>query len=318
MILPDKTSHPTHPTLQTTATAGWFQTIAQVEGSIFPNILPRVLLFVGISLVVWLVSRLDLPFEMQGLAKLTDNVACNLVLGLLLVFRTNTAYERFWEGRKAWGTLVINIRNLAREIAVGLAGDRPELQAEKVKLLNLLVVFAIATKHHLRRPKDSSQLNDADLSDPELANWLEAERRSVLQQADNAPLQTALWIGQGLQHQFNQQAIDASQRWAMNNLLNDLIAGLTSCERIRSTPMPVAYATYLKALLLVYCLFLPFGLVDVLGAWTALVMALVSFILFGVEAIGDEIEDPFGTDPNDLPIDQICETMRREVEGLRK
>jgi ion channel-forming bestrophin family protein len=316
MILPDETSHPTHPTLQTTTTEGWFQTIAQVEGSIFPNILPRVLLFVGISLVVWLVSRLDLPFEMQGLAKLTDNVACNLVLGLLLVFRTNTAYERFWEGRKAWGALVINIRNLAREIAVGLASDRPELQAEKVKLLNLLIVFAIATKHHLRRQKIRPQKDDPQQIDAELEDWLEAERRSALPQADNAPLQTALWIGQGIQHQFNQQTIDASQRWAMNNLLNEMIAGLTSCERIRSTPMPLAYATYLKSLLLVYCLFLPFGLVDTLGAWTALVMALVSFILFGVEAIGDEIEDPFGTDPNDLPIDQICQMVQREVEGL--
>jgi putative membrane protein len=102
----------------------------------------------------------------------------------------------------------------------------------------------------------------------------------------------------------------------MNDLLNSLVEALTGCERILRTPIPLAYAIHLKQLLLIYCLSLPFQLVDDLHWWTAAVVALISFTLLGIEAIGIEIENPFGHDPNDLPLDEICTTMLTHLEDL--
>lgn len=91
---------------------------------------------------------------------------------------------------------------------------------------------------------------------------------------------------------------------------------LGACERILKTPIPLAYTIHLKQLLLIYCFLLPFELVQSLGWWTGLITAVVSFTLFGIEAIGLEIENPFGYDPNDLQLDTICNTMKRNIEDL--
>jgi len=98
----------------------WFRLALTVRGSVIPAVLPRILLFASIGVLASLIKYFDLPFYSETLGDLTNNVACNLVLGLLLVFRTNTAYERYWEGRRAWGTLIVNIRNLLREMQVGI------------------------------------------------------------------------------------------------------------------------------------------------------------------------------------------------------
>ena len=102
----------------------------------------------------------------------------------------------------------------------------------------------------------------------------------------------------------------------MQELLNILVDNLGSCERILRTPMPLAYAIHLKQLLLLYCFLLPFQIVQSLDWWTGLISALVSFTLLGIEAIGLEIENPFGYDENDLPLDAICTTMKRNIDDL--
>jgi ion channel-forming bestrophin family protein len=282
------------------AKPNWFRSALQIKGSILPSILPRVLLFGGFGVLVTILYHIPLPFNFNVLGNLTDNVACNLVLGLLLVFRTNTAYERFWEGRKAWGLLVVNLRNLAREIQIGIEAD-----ADKKQSLQLLVVFAIATKLHLRHQPLADELND----------FIAPEAIAQLNQLRNPPLEVIRWIGDYIQRKYRSRSIeDINQCWVMNQSLNEVTSGLTSCERILSTPIPVAYAIYLKTLLLVYCFFLPFGLVERMNWGTGFVVAIVSFILLGVEEIANEIEDPFGTDPNDLPLDEICQTILSNVE----
>lgn len=282
------------------AKANWFSTALQLEGSILPAVLPRILMFGGFGVLISILHQTPLNFDFNTWGDLTNNVACNLVLGLLLVFRTNTAYERFWEGRKAWGTLVVNLRNLAREIQIGILEDD-----EKKQSLQLLVAFAIATKLHLRHQKITTELND----------WISPAAIAPLASLQNPPLEIIRQISDYLQRAYRHQKMeDANQRWVMNHLLNEVTAGLTSCERISSTPIPVAYAIYLKSLLLLYCIFLPFALVEQLNGWTGFVVAIVSFILLGVEEIANEIEDPFGTDPNDLPLEQICGTIVSNVE----
>jgi putative membrane protein len=133
---------------------------------------------------------------------------------------------------------------------------------------------------------------------------------------NNPPLEVAFWIGDYLQHQYNRSCLNSYQLVSMQGLLNILVDNLGSCERILRTPMPLAYAIHLKQLLLLYCLLLPFQIVEELGWWTGLISALVSFTLLGIEAIGLEIENPFGYDENDLPLDTICTTMKRNIDDL--
>jgi ion channel-forming bestrophin family protein len=124
------------------------------------------------------------------------------------------------------------------------------------------------------------------------------------------------WISDYLQAKQEQSQISSYQMNELQSILNGMVDMLGACERILRTPIPMAYVIHLKQLLLIYCLLLPFQIVDELKWWTGPVVALVSFTLFGIEAIGVEIENPFGTDPNDLPLDVICNTIERNIDDL--
>jgi len=284
----------------------WFNLAFKLQGSVAPIVLPRTLVFVGFALCVSLVDYYKPEISLKVLGDLTNNVVFNLVLGLLLVFRTNTAYDRYWEGRKAWGTLVVNIRNLSRLMQIAITSPEGELQEQKAKSIKLLTAFAIATKLHLRNEEINQDL-DAILT--------EAETQK-LKEAKHIPLELTLWLGNYLQQQVQSDRIDTNYFVAMNNHLNALVEGLTSCERIIKTPLPIAYSIYLKRLILIYCIGLPFHLVIDIHWLTAIAVGLVSFILMGVEQIGNEIENPFGHDFNDLPIDAICEGIAANVEQM--
>lgn len=280
----------------------WFSVALQVKGSVIPSILGRTIVCGVFGVFVSILFHLNIPVSLPILASLIPNI----VLGLLLVFRTNTAYERFWEGRKIWGSVVNTTRNLARHIWIVVpVHNRADLDG-KVAVLRSLVAFSVATKLHLRQ----EPVND------ELQGLLAPEKFQKLKTMNNPPLEVAFWIGDYLQKQYSYQRIDSYQLTAMQDLVNDLVDCLGGCERILKTPMPLAYSIHLKQLLLIYCLSLPFQMVESLGWWTGAIVALISFTLFGIEEIGIEIENPFGHDPNDLPLDAICETMVRNIHDL--
>jgi ion channel-forming bestrophin family protein len=280
----------------------WLKVAFKIKGSVIPTIFSRVLWCGAFGLFISVLSFYQIPVG----AKALGGVVPSIVLGLLLVFRTNTAYERFWEGRKAWGSLVNNIRNLSRLIWVAIAEIDPIHRQEKEEILQLLVAFARATKLHLR----SQPVNDR------LAKFVSPLQFSKLQMMSNPPLEIVFWISDYLQSKHEQGQISLYQMNELQNILNGMVDTLGACERILRTPMPLAYAIHLKQLLIIYCLLLPFQVVDELRWWTAPAVALVSFTLFGIEAIGVEIENPFGADPNDLPLDKICDTIERNIEDL--
>jgi putative membrane protein len=145
---------------------------------------------------------------------------------------------------------------------------------------------------------------------------MSAPRYFKLKTMNNPPLEVAFWIGDYLQEQHSRNCLNVYQMTSLQNLINLLVDNLGACERILKTPIPMAYAIHLKQLLLIYCLSLPFQMVEQLQWWTGLTVALISFTLFGIEEIGIEIENPFGHDQNDLPLDAICATMRRNIEDL--
>jgi putative membrane protein len=280
----------------------WFQLAFQVRGSVIPSVIGRTTICGLFGVLVSVLFAYRLPVSLPVLASLIPNI----VLGLLLVFRTNTAYDRFWEGRKAWGLLVNTVRNLARQLWITIPVQNQAEHDQKVATARLLVAFGVAVKLHLRQEPVSD----------ELAELVSPDQLQKLQQMNHPPLEIAFWIGDYLQQQHERGLLNAYQLNAMFELLNDMVDALGICERILRTPMPLAYAIHLKQLLLLYCLSLPFQMVRELGSWTGPVVALISFTLFGIEEIGLEIENPFGRDPNDLPLDAICDVMRRNLEDL--
>jgi ion channel-forming bestrophin family protein len=280
----------------------WLALLFQWRGSVIPAILPQVALCSFFSLFISLIDLrgFNLGFSLAG------GIVPSIVLGLLLVFRTNTAYERFWEGRKIWGNIINTSRNISRTIWVSIEEQTPEDKQGKIATLRLLVAFAVSMKLSLR----SESVNS------ELERFMDREKYEKLQTMNNPPLEIAFWISDYLQKNHDRNNINSYQLIALFKLLDMLVDSWGACERILKTPIPLAYAIHLKQLLFIYCLALPFQVVNELRVWTAVFVGLVSFTVFGIEAIGIEIENPFGHDANDLPLDRICETMERNIEDL--
>ncbi len=277
-----------------------------LRGSVLPDIWGRIV-FCGLFATVlsWFYEQ-----GWRGLAQpLFGSIVPSVVLGLLLVFRTNTAYERFWEGRKSWGATVNHSRNLIRQILVAVQVETEVDLTQKRAALRLIPAFAIAMKQHLRQ---------------EPLNWVEMEglltphQYELLQAVNHPSLEIAVWIDDYLQRQRHQGRLDSYQLTGMMQLLGQLVDALGACERILKTPMPLAYSVHLRQLLVIYCLTLPLTLLEGLGWLTGPTVALVSFTLLGIEAIGIEIENPFGHDPNDLPLNAICTAIRQNLEDLIK
>lgn len=280
----------------------WFHIALRWKGSVVPEVLPRSLLCGLFGVVIYILHLLSIKVSLPILGSIIPNI----VLGLLLVFRTNTAYERFWEGRKAWGTLVNTVRNLSRQILVAISEQQPRDRQAKVAAVKLLPAFAIALKLHLRSEPVNAEL-EANLS---------SEQFHRLKTMNHPPLEIAFWISSYLQEQAQQDKLDRYQLSDMVQLLNYMIDVVGICERILRTPIPLAYSIHLKQLLMIYSLSLPFQMVDQLEWMTGPIVALISFTLLGIEEIGIQIEDPFGHDANDLPLDNICNNMMRNIEDL--
>ncbi|MDX1976760.1 MAG: bestrophin family ion channel [Pseudanabaenaceae cyanobacterium bins.68] len=283
-------------------TSNWFRIALQLRGSVVQAILPRTALCSLFGLLIYVIHRQGINLHFTVLSSLIPNI----VLGLLLVFRTNTAYERFWEGRKAWGSLVNTVRNLARSILVSVQVANQQERLQKIAALKLLPGFAIALKQHLRHAHPNQ----------ELAGLLSVDQFAELLEMHNPPLTLALWLQTYLDQQAQTQKLEPLQLVIMVQMICQMVDALGVCERIQKTPIPLAYAIHLRQLLMLYCLALPFQMVEQLDIFTPVIVGLISFTLLGIEEIGLQIEDPFGHDPNDLPLDQICQTMVMNINDL--
>lgn len=267
-----------------------------------PAISQRVICVAGFGFLISVLYYFKYPVSQP----IFGTIIPSIVLGLLLVFRTNTAYERFWEGRRLWGNLANDTRNLAWQIWVMMNDVEPEDRANRIALLRLVAAFPIACKLYLR----SEPVNT------ELEALMSPSQYLQLKTTNNPPLAIVSLIGNYLQQQYQRgnAVLHYSHVVFLQSTLKSMMESLGNCERILKTPLPLAYVIHLRQLLLIYCLLLPFQLVKDLGWGTGTFIALISFTLFGIEEIGCEIENPFGYDANDLPLDSLCATIKSDIE----
>ncbi len=222
------------------------------------------------------------------------------IFGLLLVFRTNSAYERWWEGRRLWGQLVNDSRNLC--IKVKCYVDTPD--ADKARMGELIVSFGYALKHHLRDSRPSKALPGVD---PLVAMHTEAHLPAHL--AEKVMLKLQQWLSEGKIDEFKLLILDTHARAFMD------ICG--ACERIKSTPLAVSYRAFMRQGIALNLLIIPWYMIPQLGLlWSLPVVLIASYFLIGLELIAEDIEEPFGKDGDDLPLDRICNTIQTSVSGI--
>ncbi|MBU2912863.1 MULTISPECIES: bestrophin family protein [Reichenbachiella] len=225
-----------------------------------------------------------------------------IFLGLFLVLRTNTAYDRWWEGRKLWGQLVNNTRNLA--IKVNTYTEDKETRAF---FREMIPNITMAIKEHLR---DSRIIGEMEITDD--------KTREDIIASDHRPNYIANLLYKKAREMKQNGDISELEYHAMDKELKSFSDIYGACERIHSTPIPYSYSMFIKKFVFFYIFTLPFGLVWQFGYWTTLIVLPVFYFLLSLELIAEEIEDPFGTDINDLPLDGLTNKMKANVEEILK
>jgi ion channel-forming bestrophin family protein len=276
----------------------WFDHFFDVRGSLLREISGRVSLC-----AIWTVGVVAVHFHWFPVAiPPLLHTLVGTALGLLLVFRTNASYDRFWEGRKLWGGIVNETRNLIRGATEQFGTDREGL----IELTRWTAVFPFAAASGLR----------GEGSIGPLAKELRAQDVGSVTQAQHVALAVASRMTAVLNRARREGRFSDIIYTGLDQNIQQLVDYLGACERIRKTPLPFAYVVHLRRALVMYCFTLPFALVSSYGWYTILDVLLIAYVFFGIEEIGVEIEGPFGTDDNDLPLEDICETIHRNLYAI--
>jgi putative membrane protein len=280
----------------------WLQLVLTFRGTALERIRQRLSAVFIVALGVVLAA--DAFHILRTTISLVPFTLIGLALSIFLGFRNNTSYDRFWEGRRLWGALVNVTRSFARRTSLYMApapGEDPALAAAlRSELVHRTVAYAHALRMHLR----------AGIDWDELATYLPVDELSALRAQRNVPVAILHGTAARLRDAYAKGRIHALHLPALEQSLTELTDIQGGCERIKNTPIPFSYTVLIHQLVAAYCFALPFGLVETLHGWTPIVVLLVAHAFLGLDAVGDEIEDPFGTDPNDLPL----ATLSRMIE----
>jgi putative membrane protein len=275
----------------------WWPILFAVRGTVLPRVYRRLLFYTALTAGLWALHGYinKLP-NIDSLGHALVGVA----MGLMIVFRTNSSYDRFWEGRKLWGNLVTAARNLVR----GEAAYR----GKAAGLANLATAYALALKQRLRGSRDLSEIKG--LVSPEVYEQVVA--------SPNPPSTLAYYLSLWIQQAQAAKELDGPVARSLEGCVCTMVECEGGCERIVRTPIPLEYAAHIKQLLMLYLLTLPFILVPKMD-WAAIpAVAGITFGLLGIEEAGVAIEDPFGDDPNDLPLEELCGQIAEDGEALER
>jgi len=282
----------------------WLRLVFSVRGSALVRIRWRLFAVALISLVLTFlheIGHIHTPLTLQALGLM------GLALGIFLGFRNNTSYDRFWEGRRLWGTLVNVCRTYTRDLLTVLpsaAGGGPsDIQRRQTYRV---LAFVHALRMSLREQVDLGQMQT--LLEPDEAKAA----------ARHANLPNAVLLLMAAEHKKLAASGQVSEYWAV--LLAERLSALSDvqggCERIRHTPIPHSYSILIHSIVALYVFALPFGLVTSLHYFTPIVVLMVAYTFLGLDAVGDEIEDPFGDDLNDLPLATISRTIEINLRQM--
>lgn len=266
-------------------------------------------LLLGICVYSGVVAFLELSFwrlgensHLKGLPVMHSLLG--FAISMLLVFRTNTAYDRWWEGRKLWGSLVNNSRNLALKLNAILPADQV---SQRAFFRKVIPAYAFSLHKHLHKEETRLELADDD------------EHRHIFQEIDHdkhVPNQVAVLIFRHIHQLARQGFITGDQLIYLNAELQSFTDICGACERIKNTPIPFSYSVFIKKFIFIYVMTLPFGYVFTLGYYVIPVVAIITYVLASLELIAEEIEDPFGGDANDIPTEKLAENIQRNVAEL--
>jgi putative membrane protein len=264
-------------------------------------------LIIGICVYCWIVAFLEIHVfrlsENSHIKNITSmHTLLSFVISMLLVFRTNTAYDRWWEGRKQWGSLVNNSRNLAIKLHSMLGFEDA---AHRAFFKKIIPMYASVLSHHLHAESTRLELDEAE--HPELRN---------LDTSRHLPNQVASLLIQRVNRLYEEGKIKGDQYIILNNELQSFTDICGACERIKNTPIPFSYSVFLKKFIFFYVMTMPFPFVISLGYIAVPVVAFIFYVLASLEQIAEEIEDPFGGDENDLPMDKMAQNIKKHVAEI--
>ncbi|AUD01343.1 bestrophin family protein [Spirosoma pollinicola] len=279
----------------------WFRFIITFNRADTVRKLLPVLVAVGVYsvIIVYVIELMGLSDNVHLKNLSLMHTLLSFVISMLLVFRTNTAYDRWWEGRKLWGALVNNSRNMALKMDQLL--DTSESEARQF-FRTMIPNFAFSLKNHLRQHAIEPEFTESSLFS--VRN---------LRLSEHVPQQIALAIFGKLNDLQRQHILLPEHLLLLNSEIQSLMDICGACERIKNTPIPFSYSSFIKKFIFIYCLTLPLGYVSNLHYLVIPLVVFVFYVLASLEIIAEEIENPFGTDDNDLPLDTICKGIQKTV-----
>lgn len=267
-------------------------------------------MIIGISIYSGVIAYLELGYWKLSATNYVRNIPVmhtllGFAISMLLVFRTNTAYDRWWEARRLWGSLVNSSRSFSMKLATILPVDDQQTRSFFRKALP---AFALALHHHLHEEKTRTEL---------FANTdHHGDDFSKLDHSKHVPNQLTLLMHAKLQELYREGKMTGEQLLFLNPELQSFSDICGACERIKNTPIPFSYSVFIKKFIFFYIMTLPFGYVFQLGYYVVPVVAFVFYVLASLELIAEEIEDPFGGDPNDVPTDLLAQNISRNVSDI--
>ena len=224
------------------------------------------------------------------------------VLGLLLVFRTNTAYDRWWEGRKVLGALVNTSRNLALKLNTFIPNEKTELKKLNAELISN---YSFSMKNHLR---DKVIIEEIEYN--------ESLSKEEYTKSDHKPNLIAKKLYLETKKLYDNKHVSGNIYITIDEQIKELTDVVGKCERIKKTPIPYSYNIFLKKFIFIYTLTLPVGLATDFFYWSIPISIFILYILGSLELLAEEIENPFGEDTNDLPVDAICQNIKKNVDEI--
>lgn len=275
----------------------WFALIFALDKSDTMRILWKEMVYIGLLAVAIAYVEINYFPDVKAMANL--NIVYSLVgfvISLLLVFRTNTAYDRWWEGRKKWGELINDSRNLAVKLHSMHLGEE-----NNAFFSRMISNFAVAAKDHL---KNGVKFENLNLKDEEIA---------LLHKLNHGPVAIAELMYERLNQLKKSGIISWEDYIVLDKNLNNFIGMIGACERIRNTPIPYSYSLFIKKFIFLYTGTLPVAFVGILGYYSVAVTVLVFYVLVSMEILAEEIEDPFGLDDNDLPTEEMSQRIKVNV-----